>query len=51
MLDVDRRVDVDPRLEELLNILVALTMPTAVGVSMGQLVDQDELGMAGDGPV
>ena len=43
MLDVERRVDVDAGGEQLLDIHVALGMPAARRVGVGQLVDQDEL--------
>ena len=43
MLDVDRRVDVDAGIEQLLHVLVALGMPAARDVGMRQLVDQDQV--------
>ena len=43
MLDVQRRIDVDAGAEQLLDIHVALRMPAAGGIGVGQLVDQNEL--------
>src|SRR5574340_342426 len=44
MLDVDRRVDVDPGGQELLHVLPALLVARAGGVGVGELVDQGDLG-------
>jgi hypothetical protein len=46
VLDVERRVDVDARLQELFDVLPALRMPRAFRVRVGQLVDEDQLGVA-----
>ena len=45
MLDVDGGINIDARPQQLLHILVALDMPAALGVGMGQLVHQNQLGM------
>ena len=51
VLDVDRRDDIDPGVQQFLDILPALfvTRPGRVGV--GQLVDQGDVGIAGEYPV
>ena len=51
MLDVQRRVDVDPGGEQLLDVLPALGVTGAGGVGVGQLVDEDEGRAAGEGRV
>ena len=43
MLDVERREDVDAGGDQLLDIEVALGMPAAGGVGVGELVDEHEL--------
>ena len=43
VLDVDRRVDVDAGGEQLLDVEIALGMPAARRVGVGELVDQHEL--------
>lgn len=43
MLDIERRIDVDPRRQQFLYILVALVVAAARRVGMGQLVDQHQL--------
>ncbi len=48
MLDVDRRIDVDPRSEQFLDVLMALGMAAARRIGMRQLVDQREARRAGD---
>ena len=48
MLDVDGRIDVDSRLEHVLDVLVALLVLAPGRVGVGELVDQGELGRAGD---
>ncbi len=40
VLDVDRGDDVDPGVEQILDVLVALGVAAAGGVGVGQLVDQ-----------
>ena len=51
MLDVERGVDVDPRAEQLLDVLPALGVARAGRVGVRELVDQDEIGIAGQGGV
>ncbi len=51
VLHVDRRVDVDPGLEQLADVLPALQVTRARGVGVGQLVDEDELRLAREGGV
>ena len=46
MLDVERRPDADARVEQLLNVLPALRMPAVRSVGVGELVDDDQLGLA-----
>ena len=46
MLHVDGGVDVDAGTQQLLHVLPALGMPRAGGVGVGELVDQDEVGLA-----
>ena len=46
VLHVDRREDVDARVEQVLDVLVALAVLEPRRVGMGQLVDQGELGLA-----
>ncbi len=48
VLDVDRRVDVDAVGEDFLDIEVALGMPAAGRVGVGELVDKDDLRMPRD---
>ncbi len=48
VLDVQRRKDVDPGLEQFLDIDPALGMAAAGGVGMGQFVDEHEIGPAGE---
>ena len=42
MLHIDRGIDIDPGLEQLLHILIALCMPAALGIIVGQFVHQDQ---------
>jgi hypothetical protein len=42
MLDVQRRVDVDTAIEQFLDVEIALRMAAALGVGMGEFVDQNE---------
>ena len=42
VLDVERRVDVDAGVEQLLDVLPALGVPAAGGVRVRQLVDEDQ---------
>ena len=51
VLDVERRVDVDARGQELRDVLPALGVPRARRVRVGQLVDEDERGAAREGGV
>ena len=51
MLDVDRRVHVNSRLEQLLHILIAFGVTAALPVGMGQLVHQNQLRPALERPV
>ena len=51
MLDVQRRVDVDPGGEKLRDVLPALGMAGAGSVGVGQLVDEDEGRAAGEGGI
>ena len=44
MLDVDRRVDVDPGVEELLDVLPPLGVPRAGRVRVRELVDEEDAG-------
>ena len=46
MLDVERRPDTDARVEQLLDVLPALRMPAVRSVGVGELVDDDQLGLA-----
>ena len=48
VLDVERRPDVDARVEQFLDVLPALGVPQALGVGVGQLVDEDQLRAAGE---
>ena len=43
VLDVERRVDVDAGVEQLLDVLVALGVAAAGRVGVGELVDQHQL--------
>ena len=51
VLDVERGVDVDARVEQLLHVLPALGVARARGVGVGELVEQEEGGLAGEGGV
>jgi hypothetical protein len=51
MLDVDRRENVDPGREQLLDILITLRVTAAGRVGVGELIDQDELRPTLDQPV
>ena len=46
MLHVDRGVDIDSGVEQLLDILPAFGMPRARGVGMRQFIDEDQRGAA-----
>ena len=46
MLDVERRPDADARVEQLLDVLPALRMSAVRSVGVGELVDDDQLGLA-----
>ncbi len=43
VLHVERRVDVDPRVEELLHVLPPFRVAAALGVRVGELVDEEDL--------
>ncbi len=47
MLDVQRRPNVDPRLQQLLDVLPPLGMARARRIGVGVFVDQQEVGFAG----
>ncbi len=51
MLDVQGRVDVDPAVEQLLDIEVAFRVAAALGVGVGQLVDQHPVRSPGEDSV
>ena len=51
VLDVERRVDVDPGVEQLLDVLPALRVPRACGVRVRELVDQEQARLAREGGV
>ena len=51
MLDVEGRDDVDPRVQELLDVLPALLVAGAGDVGVGQLVHQGDLGVPLQQPV
>ncbi len=46
MLDVERGPHVDARVEQLLDVLPALGMPAVQSIGVGELVDDDQLGLA-----
>jgi hypothetical protein len=46
MLDVERRPDADTRVKQLLDILPTLRMAAVRSVGVGELVDDDQLGLA-----
>ncbi len=48
MLDVHGRDDVDPRRQDVLNVLVPLRVQAAGDIGMGQLVDERDLRLAGE---
>jgi hypothetical protein len=47
VLDVDRRDDAEPALQEVLDVLPSFLMARARGVRVGELVDEDEVGRGG----
>ena len=51
VLDVHRRVDVDPGVEQLLDVLPALRVARAGRVGVRELVDDDQAGFAREGGV
>ena len=51
MLYVQGGVDVDACLQQFLHVLPALRVSRAGGVGVGQLVDQEQLWMTGEGCV
>jgi hypothetical protein len=51
VLDVQRRIDVDASIEQLLDILPALGMARAFHIGMGQLIDQDQRGVTLEGGI
>jgi len=50
VLDVERRVDVDPRRQEIVDILPAFGVRGPLGVGVGELVDEENLRTPGEGP-
>ena len=48
MLDVERRIDVDAARQKLLHIHVAFRMPATGRIGVGQLIDENEAGAAGE---
>jgi hypothetical protein len=48
MLDVQRRIDVDAAVEQFLHIEIALRMPAALGIGVGEFVDQHQIRLAGE---
>ena len=48
MLDVQGRDDVDPRGQDILDVLVPLGVPAARDVGVSQFVDEGHLGLAGE---
>ena len=48
MLDIEGGVDVDAAIEQFLDVEVALRVPAAFDVAVGEFVDQHELGAASD---
>ena len=46
MLYIDGGIDVNACTQQLLHVLIAFYMAAALGVGMGKLVHQDQLGMA-----
>ena len=51
VLDVERGPDVDAGIEQLFDVFPALGVARAFDVGVGELVDEDQLGMAGQGCV
>ena len=51
MLHVDGGVHVDPRAQQLLDVLIALGVPAARGVGVCELIHQYKTGPAGDGGI
>ena len=51
MLDVEGREDVDAGVEQLLDVLPALRVARALGVRVGQLVDEEQARPPGEGGV
>ncbi len=51
VLDIEGGVNIDAQVQQFLNILPAFSVPRAGSVSMGQLVHQQEAGLALQGPV
>lgn len=51
MLNIDGGVHIDPGAQQLFNVLIALDMAAALCIGMGQLIYQDELGLAGQSGV
>ena len=48
VLDVERRIDVDPLAQQLLDIEVAFRVPAASDIGVSEFVDESELRIAGD---
>ena len=51
VLEVDCRDDIDAGVEQVVDVLPALGVPRSRDVGVGQLVDQDQLGLAGQQPL
>lgn len=51
MLDVERRPDMDTRIEQLFRILPALRMPAFGRIAMGEFVEDQEFGTAHQSPI
>ena len=51
MLNIDGGVHIDLGAQQLFNVLIALDMAAALCIGMGQLIYQDELGLAGQSGV
>ena len=48
MLDVHRRINIDPCLKQFFHILIPLRMTAALRIRMGQLIHQNKLGLSPD---
>ena len=50
MLDIQRRINVDPGGKQVFNVLPACRMRRSFGIGMSQFIDKDELWLARQGP-